>query len=59
MNWFLLLLKLSPEIRELVVEVVRLLQEGKREEAAEVVRSRELGNLAGRAASRASRRAGR
>ena len=52
-------LRLAQEVRKIVVEIGKLLSEGKAEEAAEVARIRGQGMAAGKAAYEASKRAGK
>lgn len=59
MSEFFLFLRMLPEIRKLLIEVGKLIEAGRTEEAAAIVLSYRLGTAAGRAAYEASRNAGR
>jgi hypothetical protein len=59
MGELLALLSLAREVRAILVEVGRLIEAGRAEEAAELARVRAHGYAAGKAAYEASKRAGK
>jgi len=59
MGELLAILSLAKEVRLILIEVGRMIEAGRAEEAAEIVRVRAHGLAAGRAAYEASRNAGK
>lgn len=59
MGELLAFLRLAREIREVVLEIGKLIDAGRAEEAAEAARAASHGRAAGKAAYEASRRAGK